>query len=163
MERGGGALSQPVDTTNFRVIEEQWGDYVLPDGIRVRVRWMLAYFWENEGQGAQIRTNTALSVLSPEDLRGEPNQEGERETVAEYEAGELEVRAETMGLYLLQDGQLILTRYFPRAVRRTNHFDRNGDPIIEVDAVTEIAGLGPVLYKEPLTLTSAEGDVKAAS
>lgn len=130
---------------SFEPLLERWGEYRFPDDIVLRGRLHLTSVDQERRKkategGRQLRVNTLLETRAPEPLRGKPSEDLSdlisRPILKKYTRWT--TVAEAISIYLLEDGSLLRCKYSPHAIRRTDVYNRNGEPVLLVDAEQEI-------------------------
>lgn len=154
----------------FKKLEEDWGEYVLPNEIHLKTRAILTFVrqrvgdQEDEGEVEiyhEARSTLNLAVLAPEDLTGDPEgNEGAPEVVETFE--ELEVIRNPRSMYYVEEtgAFLVLEAEPPEQVELTDHFDGDGEPVLSVSQGRHLRATEPThpdLKEQLEELVEAEG------
>lgn len=130
---------------SFEPLLERWGEYRLADDIVLRGRLHLTAVEQETGTkpargGRHIRINTLLETRAPAPLRGKASSDldglASRPIVKKY--ARWRTVEEAISIYLLEDGSLLRCKYNPRSIRRTDAFNKHGEPVLLVDGEQEI-------------------------
>jgi hypothetical protein len=116
----------------FEILRQLWGEYVLPNDIRVRARPSVAYVYrENEDEDISVHFETGISVSAPEEHRGDPEENPDDiQLLEEYK--DFERRNLPRAFYLVDDADLLIVKAYPNRILRYDGFHDNGQPMIEV-------------------------------
>lgn len=128
----------------FKALEEEWGEYVLPNEIRVKTRAVLTFVRQRIGEQNddgeveiyhEARSTLNLAVLAPEDRTGDAEEnEGEPETVEAFEEEAIETVRNPRSIYYVEETGvfLILEADPPETIEVTDHVDGDGEPVLRV-------------------------------
>lgn len=116
----------------FEALRELWGEYRLPNGIRVKARPSVAYIYEEpEADDVSVHFETSISVSAPEEHRGDPTDNPEDVSVQE-EYEEFERRSLPRAFYVVDDEDLLIVKASPDRILWYDGFHENGQPMVEV-------------------------------
>lgn len=144
-----------VSTLGYTVLEETWGEYLLPNGIRLKSRAVLTFLRqrlgeiqiegeEHTGVLHEARSTMNVAVLAPEELTGSAEDNPEtREVVETFD--EFEVLANPRSFYYVEDtgSFIVLKADRPERIELTNHVDQDGQPIIQIRQARHAIPTGP--------------------
>lgn len=128
----------------FDPIREAWGEYPLENGIVARIRNAVLRIEKGpEGEPPQIKSKLEFLAQVPDRLRGKPT-----DPLPPRDAWKIvkamsapEPRRRAYSLYDVEGLGLLLIRCRVREIRIHDSFNRDGEPILSVDAENEILGV----------------------
>jgi hypothetical protein len=138
---------------DYKALEEEWGEYVLPNGIHLKTRAVLVFVRQGVGEPDddgmvevyhEARSTLNVGVMAPEDLTGDPSgNEGEPEIVDQFE--DFETVRNPRSIYYVEDTGtfLVIEADPPDEIALTNHYDENGEPVLRVSQPRDLRSTGP--------------------
>jgi len=135
-------MADTPDLMDFRLLEQRWGEYVLPNGIVVRGVPLISFIWPSREakRSVNFRSHTLLSVSAPKHLKG-PKASGPQNPLKRKvleESKDFEVLAHGMSVYVLEGGAVMAVKMLPTVFKRTDAFDKEGEPILEVGYISGV-------------------------
>ncbi len=133
-----------METTEFETLKEDWGELKLDDGIVLRFKQSLAFFFQDVSQPAVVsfRAPVLAESMSPTLLQGAPSagpfEAASASLAREYRQADWELAANSTSLYELRDGRTLRFTLTPQLVRRYNYFHNSREPYLAVETVTLI-------------------------
>ena len=149
-------LPDEFEDLDFTIVEENWNEYELQNGDRIKARIILHKLVRdpNNPNNYAVRSSAPMySVIAPIANRGEKNNEpipSDYNTLQRYEI-RISNSNERWNLYrILRTGQTIRLRLTVTAIyRATDRFDRDGLPFYLVTA-------GPMIIMDPQNLPQGQ-------
>lgn len=146
----------------FKQLEEEWGEYILPNDIRLKTRAVLTFVRQRLGEPNEegevevyheARSTLNLAVLAPEGLTGDPEEnEGAPDVVETFEEFET-VRNPRSIYYIEETGSfLILEANSPERIDLTDHYDGDGEPVLSVSQGRHLRATEPTNPDLPETI-----------
>ena len=131
---------EPEKEVDFEVLEEPWARYKLKDGTTIRLRIPVVKIFESLKKGPlgypnfRIASQSLVSALVPETLKGEPSDTKEVKPEDYIEESKIIQRLEeTWQRYKTEDGWIIKVKPFVRKIFKSNKYNNEGEPIYSVD------------------------------
>lgn len=126
----------------FRPLEEEWGEFLLEDGIHVRIRVSVAYLFRAGPGTVRIRYNTAMLAHWPtaSDHQDLLKNKKEKELVKSYGRGQFKILRPATSSYRYGAEELLFVQAEPEEFKLLNEFKDPDEPVMEANIQLGVGG-----------------------
>jgi hypothetical protein len=142
----------PADAAvSFKPLEEEWGEFLLEDGIQVRMRVSVGYLFRAAPGAVRIRYNTAVLVHWPNASAHNDlfKNKKEKELVKTYSAGQFKMLRPATSTYRYGADELLFVQAEPEEFRLFNEFKDPDEPVMDANIRVGVGGFAAPANKAP--------------
>jgi hypothetical protein len=139
-----------LDYFDFEAVSEPWNTYLLSDGTRLKVKFILQKMLRVKGadgtEGAGMANSLVVVTESPKQLRGNPGRSYstvEIENAPKSQKVRWKAVKTSPGVYRTADGRVILVDLSPTEILRSRLFGPDGEPQYLIRTITSVRVVPP--------------------
>ena len=135
-------MLKEFEIIDFDVIRENWNEYLIEDGTKLRVKFIMIKVLKNKNMGEDYRFNCThvIGITSPLNRSGQPSVIHDPKevlnSIIQEDIGFKEIKVD-WNEYRLKDNNKIMAKPVITLIQKTDKFDEFGDPIynIQIQAI----------------------------